>query len=131
MNDGRDVPREVDAGSKPAGAVRLSDDRLYRALASTRRRRLLWFLLEEGRCTVEESVNVLLGWAAAEADTMKTPDDRRRLVIGLVHVHLPILEDSGIVSYDRTNGIVELETLDPPVEELIRRSVGSEPSARQ
>lgn len=127
MNDGKDLPREADVGSEP-GAVRLSDDRLYRALASTRRRRLLWLLLEEGRYPVEEAVSVLLGWDVSSAGGMKTPKDRRRLVIELVHVHLPLLEESGIVSYDRKGGFVELEPLDPPVEALIRQTVGSDPS---
>lgn len=130
MNYRWGLPREVDAGSD-LGAVRLSDDRLYRALASTRRRRLLWLLLEEERRPVEEAVSVLLGWDVSTAEGMKTPEDRRRLVIELVHVHLPLLEESGIVSYDRKSGFVELETLDPPVEALIRRSVGSDPSTPQ
>lgn len=131
MADSRDSSTGVESDSKPSDVVRLSDDRLYRALASTRRRRLLWLLLEEGRCTVEESVRVLLGWPVTEPDAMEIPDDRRGIHIELVHVHLPLLEDSGIVSYDTKDGIVELEPLEPPVEELIRRSIGSDPSTSQ
>lgn len=103
-----------------------SDDRVYRALASTQRRHLLYFLLEQQESTVEEIATVLTGWGATERGTMGTADDRRQLVIGLVHVHLPILAEAGLVTHDRQSGTVRIESLDPSVQDLVRRSVESD-----
>lgn len=102
-----------------------SDDRVYRALASTQRRRMLSFLLEEGESTVEEIATMLTGWEATVRGTMRTGDDHRRIVIGLVHVHLPILAEAGLVTHDRQSGTVRIGSLDPSVEDLVRRSVES------
>ncbi len=106
---------------------RLSDDRLYRALASTRRRRLLYLLLEKGESTVENVVTVLTGWNATETGTMKEKDDREHIAISLEHVHLPLLAETDLVDYDRESGTVRVEPLDAAVKDLIRRSVEAGP----
>jgi DNA-binding transcriptional ArsR family regulator len=120
-----DSRQESGSGNAP----RLSDDRLYRALASTQRRRLLCFLLETGETTVDELATVLTGWTAAEQGTMGTTEDREQLHMALRHIHLPLLADVGLVAYDRQHGTVDIEPLVPAVSELIRESVDREQSS--
>jgi DNA-binding transcriptional ArsR family regulator len=107
-----------------------SDDRLYRALAAKPRRRLLYLLLERGECSVEEVATVLTGWEATETGTMGSVADRERIRTALDHVHLPLLADVGLVTYDRQRGTVEAEPVDPFLEELIGRGVDTEPQPR-
>ncbi|WP_312909593.1 DUF7344 domain-containing protein [Natronosalvus caseinilyticus] len=80
----------------------------HRILANPRRRRLLTTLTERGQDTVE-------GLAEAVARRECLPDDaedrrraRRDVHVSLVHVHLPMLADHGLVEYDRGEGDVVL-----------------------
>lgn len=107
----------------------LTDDRLYAALASTQRRRLLYYLLDREGGSVDEIATVLTGWEATETGGMGTPDDRTRVRIALEHCHLPRLAEAGLVTYDREAGAVEIEPLDPAVDDLLSRSVDPEHSA--
>lgn len=109
----------------PRTAPRLADSEFYRALASTRRRRLLYTLLDRGECSVSEAATVLTGWDLADSGGMASPDDRRQVMLSLQHVHLPVLTEAGLVTFDREADVVALEPLEPPVSDLIRRSVES------
>lgn len=110
---------------RPRTAPRLANSEFYRALASARRRRLLYTLLERGECSVGEAATVLTGWDLADSGGMGSPDDRRQVVLSLQHVHLPMLSEAGLVSFDREANAVALQPLEPPVADLIRRSVAS------
>ena len=122
MND--EQPLEAyDTEKSKSETPRLSSDRFYRALASTQRRRLLSLLCDEREETVDELATVLTGWDATTTDTMATPADHERLTIELVHSHLPLLEESGLVTYDRERATVAIEPLEETVVELIHRSV--------
>lgn len=110
------------------GGVRLDDDRLYRALASTRRRRVLYILLVERKSTVEKLATILTGWGSTETGRMATPEDRQNILVDLHHRHLPGLDESGLIEYDQDEGTVELGSLSDPVAELISRSVETEQS---
>lgn len=123
-----DDPGHVDQNSLASSSDSvpwLSDDKFYRGLASGERRRLLYFLLDRGESTVEEVATVLAGWEVAETGGMGTKDDRDRFVIALEHVHLPLLADAGLVTYDRQTGTVAIDSVDPFVADLIRHSVES------
>lgn len=119
-----DVQRGVAGGDSPP---RLADDQFYRALASTHRRRLLYYLLETTESTVEELASVLGGWEVTTGGTMQTPADRSELRLELMHVHLPRLADAGLIAYDPDEGTVELEPLHPRVADLVRGSIESGP----
>lgn len=104
----------------------LTNEQFYRALASKHRRRLLYFLTEEQTSTVEELATVLTGWKATETGKLGTVEDRENARIRLVHVHLPLLEESELVQYDRQRKTVTLASLDPLITELLSRSVEAE-----
>lgn len=109
----------------------LSDDRLYQALSSGQRRRLLYVLLVEESSSVEKLATVLAGWTATESEEMITSEDHKRILTELDHVHLPVLEDAGLVRYDRENGTVDIAPIDDTVAELISRSVETEPPSQR
>ena len=102
------------------------DDEIYRALGSRERRRLLHLLLDEEERTVEELATLLLGWDVTVSETVGDPDDRLRPILRLEHVHLPILDEIGLVSYDPDRGTVRAEQLDAATVELIERGVDTE-----
>lgn len=121
-DDAVESRQELGSESSP----RLSDDQLYRALASGQRRRLLCFLLEKGETTLDELTTVLIGWRATEQGTMGTRAEREQVEIRLRHVHLPLLADVGLVTYDRESGTIDITALETEVSELVRRSVDRE-----
>ena len=104
----------------------LADDQFYRALASARRRRLLSFVIEHADSTVDELATVLAGWETTETGTMATDEDHDQLRLELMHVHLPLLEDLGLVEYDADTGVVRVDDVDAAVEDLITRSIEAE-----
>lgn len=116
-------PEEEKHPSVADSAPSLSDDALYRALASRQRRRLLSALLIEEESTLEELATMLTGWQATETRTIGTVDDRTDVMIALRHSDLPILEETGFLTYDSESGTVELEPIPSAVRELIHRSV--------
>lgn len=92
-------------------------DDLFRALANSKRRRLLSVLSAESRMSLSELTDVLVGWDCT-ADGPAGPDERAQAKIELVHAHLPLLSDAGLVTVaDRT---VRRADLADPVEEVIR-----------
>ena len=117
-----DRDAETDSG------VDLDENRLYRALASTRRRRVLYVLLVEEKSSIDKLATVLTGWDSTETGRMATPEDRQQVLVTLQHRHLPRLDEAGLVTFDYEDGTVELGELSQPVVELITRSVEAEQS---
>ncbi|MFW5956362.1 MAG: DUF7344 domain-containing protein [Halorhabdus sp.] len=113
---------EVEAGSDPL----LTEDGFYQALSSRRRRRLLSVLLGRDERTVEELATVLTGWETTETGGMATPEDRDTVMTSLLQVHLPLLEEAGLIVYDRDQGTDRAESLDAAVADLITRSIRAE-----
>ncbi|AGN00436.1 hypothetical protein L593_02425 [Salinarchaeum sp. Harcht-Bsk1] len=108
---------DLEMGS--SSSSRISDDRIFRALASKQRRRLLSYLLDGEVRTVEELATALTGWQASESGSMQTAADREQVRIELFHSHLPLLDEVGLIAYDRDRDVVRIESLDPVVEELL------------
>ena len=105
------------------------DHQFYRAMASRERRRLLYALLDGEERAVEEVATVLVGWDATASGTVGDPDDRKLVLLRLVHIHLPLLADAGIVNYDEAAGTVSLASLEASTREAIEQGVDSEPDS--
>lgn len=121
--DGRDRALE---GEETAVPPLFADDEFYRALSARPRRRLLAYLLEQEQSTVAELADVLCGWEVS--GTMADPDRHRSARTVLRHMHLPRLDEAGLVRYDREAGEVALVELAGPVQKLVRRSIAAEQS---
>lgn len=95
---------------------------LFRALASSPRRRVLFVLLEWRETSVEELADVLAGWRAATRDEPVGPDERNRIRTRLIHVELPTLEGCGLVTIG-DDGDVTLADVGEPARGMIRLGV--------
>lgn len=102
---------------------RLTDDAFFQALSVERRRRLLVYLLEEDRTTVDELASMLAGWEATEEATMGSPDAQRQIRTTLVHQHLPALKEADLLDYSRESGDVSLGRIDEAAAEVLLESV--------
>lgn len=125
MNDHDDRHRRTEPADE-AVPPRFASDRFYAALASRARRRTLHHLLDQGECTVEELATVLAGWDAVGREEATTTYGRRDRELELVHVHLPMLADADLVEYERGDVAVEPADVEPPVRDLIERSLAAE-----
>lgn len=127
--DGRDNDSGVDRGGQTETDTPfpLDDDELYRALAAEQRRRVLHFLLENPTSTVAELADVLAGWDSDEGGGMATPEDRQLKHVGLYHVHLPILNDAGLLAHDRSSGDVSVDDIPDSVQKIVRQSFETRP----
>ena len=77
-------------------------DALFTALADLRRRTVLDVLSHQYGPIHVDTLARELGAADANVAESEVPDDDiDRLLTGLHHVHLPILSDAGLVTYDR------------------------------
>ncbi|PSQ01291.1 hypothetical protein BRC94_04195 [Halobacteriales archaeon QS_5_70_17] len=87
----------------------LSEEKLYAALAEDRRRRTLSYLVETGAAATLDELTTAI--AAAEDRTPPTdlsPSTTRTVGIALHHVHLPKLDEKGLVEYDSDDRVVSL-----------------------
>lgn len=74
----------------------LPTDTIFEVLANPRRRYLLHYLSQRvGAVGVDDAAEQIALW---EGDA--TRDRYERVLTGLFHVHLPMLADAGLVSYD-------------------------------
>jgi hypothetical protein len=118
--------RPLDAATRgepsDSDAVDPPPDDLFDVLADGTRRRILWYLLEDGRTTREELLDVLLGWRLP-GHGIAGVDDRERLEVELRHVHLPKLVDCGFLSHDAAveAGEIRLAALNDAARDLVRR----------
>ena len=78
-------------------AAGLADDELYRALAATDRRRVLYSLLTTGPASPDQLATLLAGWQSTDSGRLVTAADRDRRLTELVHVHLPLLDRKSVV----------------------------------
>ncbi|NHN43156.1 ArsR family transcriptional regulator [Halorubellus sp. JP-L1] len=116
------MTRDGHRSDSPDDVARTERDRdaEYRALAETNRRRVLRYLrnVEDGS-TLQDLATVLAGWESTESDRVVSNDRRRELMVALHHVHLPVLADAGLLSYDSNDGTVALESIPDAVEEAL------------
>lgn len=119
-HDHREQPVE------PTESSSLSDDDLYRAFASTERRRALYLVHETGEQTVRHLATQLAGWEASASGRMRDADDHTRLAIELTHAHLPLLDDVGLLTFDHAADSVRPVELDSDVVSLLERSIEAE-----
>jgi DNA-binding transcriptional ArsR family regulator len=90
--------RLVESG-RPGERPALSAGEVFALLSDGRRRRVLQFLEDRERATVEDLADAIADGTG--------PYERSRLAGSLVHVHLPRLSDADVVDYDADAGVVE------------------------
>ncbi|QHS18178.1 hypothetical protein GWK26_14005 [haloarchaeon 3A1-DGR] len=101
-----DVSEADEAPDDPA----LPKDTVFSMLSNRRRRRVIEHLstAEDGQMTIRDLSEVI---AAEENDVSRrevTYKQRKRVYTSLYQIHLPTLDDNGIVEYEKRSGVVEL-----------------------
>jgi hypothetical protein len=107
-----------------ADAPRALPDDLHRALATSERRQLLSLLLDQPEMTLEDAA-ILLVDVPTDGEPATGMTDPDRLKTRLHHLHLPLFEDAGLVTYDAETKQIECEPLSEPVREAIRSATRS------
>jgi DNA-binding transcriptional ArsR family regulator len=107
-------------------STRLAEDQLYRALAARPRRRILYHLLDKSSASRAELARILAGWRADESEIMVTGAEHKDILLELHHSHLPQLDESELIQYNREAGVVTLQSLGADVQQLIRSSIEAE-----
>jgi DNA-binding transcriptional ArsR family regulator len=92
---------------------------LHRALAAPERRQLLAHLCDNPEISLDEATTVLVGWRATEEGTVR-PEEREQIQNALHHVHVPLLSERGLITYDEESETIALSSLSDPVRETIR-----------
>lgn len=87
-------------------------DTLFELLADPRRRRLIETLDELGQGARVPLADLSERLAATEGST--AGEARHDVAIALHHVHLPMLDEAGLVDYDSETNVVE--TVDPAID---------------
>ena len=84
-------------------------DRLYQVLGSTSRRKTLQYLATQPDSVTVDTLATALT-ASTEGTEKEQIRDQERLqtLVELVHVHLPILENHGLIEWQRAEGYVSL-----------------------
>lgn len=90
-------------------ADELSQDEVFEVLKSPRRRYALYYLRREGgESELSDLTEQVAAWENETTPAALTTEQRKRVYISLYQTHLPKLDETGIVEYDRDEGIVRL-----------------------
>jgi len=106
----------LDADMIEAESTLPPPDDLFRAVADSHRRRLLAVLSSESAMPLDDLTDVLVGWESTVSGPTG-PDEWAQMKIELVHMHLPLLAEAGLVTRD--DDVVCLDSYPKPVEELV------------
>jgi len=101
-------------------------DAVLDAMASPWRRRILYLLRERGPVGLDDLADGLGTWnEVVDHGADGLPDDVEIVRVRLHHVHLPKLEDAGLVEYERGEPVA-LAQLSGDIEELLDVAGGLE-----
>lgn len=94
--------------SAPGSSIPVSVDDIFDALADRRRRRLLRCLLDHDGALNLQAAAGELACADRDAPARDLSDDEiERVYASLHHVHVPRLEDAGLLAHDRECELIE------------------------
>lgn len=106
----------------------LSRDEVYDILSNGRRRFVIYLLRDEGEpVPLSELSDRVAAWENDLPVDELTDQQIKRVYVSLYQTHIPKLEDSGIVEYDKDSGLVSLtsnvSSLDAYLPEEERREI--------
>lgn len=101
-------------------------DVTFSLLDETRRRYLLYIVQQTDPTTLTEAARTIAA-AETEYQPANVPNDVLEDVrVDLQHVHLPKLQDSGVIEYDARNGDIRCGSLPEPLASLLDMAVEKE-----
>lgn len=101
-------PMNNGIGDADSNDTPLSKDEIFHVLQNNRRRRVLQCLLAtDGPVQLGDIAEQITAWEYGITIEEITPEQRQRVYIALYQSHLPKLAECGLITYNRTQGIVE------------------------
>lgn len=123
--DSGDGERQEDAGSE--GPSELSESEVFDILRNSRRRAVIAFLRQHGGEASLTEVTEHVAAAEYEVDAEAVSSDQHKCVYtGLYQCHLPRLEKSGVIDFDKDDKSVALADNASRVESYLYRDGASE-----
>ncbi|WP_238709596.1 DUF7344 domain-containing protein [Natronorubrum halophilum] len=82
----------------------LSLDSMYGILSEPRRRYVLYYFLDNDHANIEELSLQIVAWERHVSVDGVSEEQTQRLTSSLIHTHIPLLADHGLVDYDSRTG---------------------------
>lgn len=105
------IPDQDEIGDAAGEDSSLTKDEVFEVLYNRRRREVLSYMREtDGTATVSDLAEQI---AAKENDTavqQLSSYERKRVYVGLYQNHLPMMDEVGVVAYDKNRGTVKLRS---------------------
>lgn len=134
--DGRDHGRDYDpvlnallddTNSEQDGETDLSTDDVFEVLYNRRRRDVIRYLRErDGSATASDLAEHI---AAKENDIpvqQLSSSQRKRVYVGLYQNHLPMMDDIGVIDYEKNRGSVQLRECTTQLEPYLDDTAGTD-----
>ncbi len=97
---------EDDGAAATDGPTEPTEQEVFDILSNRRRRYALYALLRDETATIGSLADQIAAWENGCAVNEVTPTERKRVYTALQQSHLPKLERTGLVSFDRDSGRV-------------------------
>ena len=98
-----------DQDADETGAEQLPLDVIFDILKNRRRRLVLRYAREnEGPYTLSDIAEYIAAIENDKSVQQLTSDERKRVYVGLYQCHLPRMNDTGVLDFDRNRGTVEM-----------------------
>jgi len=106
---GEQSPRSGAREVEPAGRdQQLSRDDAFEMLSNRRRRYVLHYLQETGDTELSDLAEQVAAWENDSSVPELSASERKTVYTSLQQFHLPKMDDTGVVEFDRRDGAVEL-----------------------
>lgn len=109
-----------------SGTHRLSDDQIYEIVYNRRRRWIIRYLLDgDGTATVSDLAEHIAARENEISIRELSSNERKRVYVGLYQSHLPMLDEMGVIEYNKNRGTLSktesLNELEPYIDASLGR----------
>lgn len=101
---------------------------LMTAMGDPMARYTVYYVSQESQVSLDLLADVVTGWTNAGSGTLASRGDRNRTRLLLYHVHLPVLDTLGVVTFDADARTVQAATHSPPLKSFLEWLKGLEQS---
>ncbi|WP_254530368.1 DUF7344 domain-containing protein [Natrinema gelatinilyticum] len=81
-------------------------DARYELLSESRRRYVLYYLFDNDHASIDRLASQVAAWEQNVSIESVSDEQRKSIVVGLLHNHLPRLEEHDVVTFDQRRGDV-------------------------
>lgn len=97
-------------------------DDTFHVLRDRERRYALYFLLEHETASLETIADVVTGWTLASESGTAGRAAREEVHLNLIHRHVPMMVDAGVVAYDGETDTLSLDPCPATTRSFVQRA---------